>query len=122
MVIALWIVNGVLAAVFLAVGLNKALRSKQALQTNAAMAWTEDFPPAAIRLVGVLEILGALGLILPLATGIAPLLTPVAAVGLVVVMAGAVVTHLRRRETPLPPLILGLLAVVSAALGFLVVL
>ena len=58
MLIALSIVNGVLAAVLLAVGLNKALRSKQALQTDAAMAWTEDFPPAAIRLIGMLEVLG----------------------------------------------------------------
>lgn len=122
MLIALWIVNGVLAAVYLAVGLNKALRSKPALQANAAMAWTEDFPPAAIKLIGVLEVLGALGLVLPLATGIAPVLTPVAAVGLVLLMSGAVATHIRRRETPLPPLVLGLVAVASAVIGFIVVL
>lgn len=76
------------------------------------MGWVDDFSQRTIRWIGVAELLGAVGLVLPAATGVATWLTPTAAVGLVVVMLGAVATHLRRREVPMvvPPLVLGLLA------------
>jgi uncharacterized membrane protein YphA (DoxX/SURF4 family) len=119
--IALWIINGLLALAFLAAGSMKLFRPKAALQ-SMGMAWTEDFPDAAVKLVGAAEIVGAVGLILPLLTGIAPLLTPIAATALALLMLGAVVVHLRRKETPVPPLVLGILSAVSAAIGFLVVL
>jgi len=86
------------------------------------MAWAEDFSPVATRLIGIAEILGALGLILPLLTGIAPILTPIAAVCLAVLMVGATVVHVRRKESVIPALPLTVLAVASAVLGFLVVL
>ena len=121
MLIALWIINGLLALAFLAVGSMKLFRSKPALQ-SMGMAWTEDFSDAAVKLVGAAEIVGAVGLILPLLTGIAPLLTPIAATALALLMLGAVVVHLRRKETPVPPLVLGILSAVSAVIGFLVVL
>ncbi|MDQ1575893.1 MAG: hypothetical protein QOH55_1043, partial [Microbacteriaceae bacterium] len=57
-----------------------------------------EFHPGVIRLVSVAEILGALGLLLPGVTGIAPVLTPVAALGLAIIMVGAVATHTRRKE------------------------
>ncbi|GII05532.1 DoxX family protein [Planobispora takensis] len=60
--------------------------------------WVEDFTPARIRLIGAAELLGALGLILPAATGIASILTPLAAAGLALTMLGAAATHARRRE------------------------
>jgi uncharacterized membrane protein YphA (DoxX/SURF4 family) len=119
--IALWIINGLLALAFLAAGSMKLFRPKAALQ-SMGMAWTEDFPDAAVKLVGAAEIVGAVGLILPLLTGIAPLLTPIAATALALLMLGAVVVHLRRKETPVPPLVLGILSAVSAVIGFLVVL
>jgi hypothetical protein len=62
------------------------------------MPWVEDFPAGTVRLIGVMELLGAIGLVLPAALGIAPLLTPMAAAGLAIVMALAMNTHRRRRE------------------------
>lgn len=119
MLIAYWIVAGVTALAFLAAGALKALRSKEQLAASG-MAWTEDFNGPVIKLIGVAEVLGALGLVLPMATGIAPVLSPVAAVCLAVLMVGAAVVHLRRHEPPIP-LALVALSAASAVLGFLVV-
>ena len=58
----------------------------------------EDFSPATVRFIGVAELLGALGLVVPAVTGVAAILTPLAAAGLAVVMLLAALTHLRRRE------------------------
>jgi hypothetical protein len=60
--------------------------------------WTADFSAGSLKMLGVIEVLGAVGLILPAVTGIAPVLVPVAAVCVVVLMVGAMVTHLRRGE------------------------
>lgn len=122
MIIALWIVNIVLALLMLGAGFAKATTPKHKLAENPRMAWAEDFSPVATRLIGIAEILGALGLILPLLTGIAPILTPIAAVCLAVLMVGATVVHVRRKESVIPALPLTVLAVASAVLGFLVVL
>lgn len=94
--VALWIVAGILAAVFLAAGLMKATQPKEKLLAN--QPWVEDFAPGTIRLIGVLEILGAVGLILPAALDIAPILTPIAATGLAITMVGAAIVHIRRKE------------------------
>jgi uncharacterized membrane protein YphA (DoxX/SURF4 family) len=96
--IAIWILQSLLALGFLAAGLIKLSRPKEKLQER--MAWTESFSGPMVKVIGALEVLAALGLILPAATGILPVLTPLAATGLVIVMAGAVVTHARRREVP----------------------
>ena len=56
--------------------------------------------PRLRTLIGVAELLAAAGLILPSLTGFLPWLTPVAAVGLVIVMIGAIVFHVQRREFP----------------------
>lgn len=121
MLVALWIVNGLLALAFLAAGGTKATRPKEGLAASG-MAWTEDFSAGAIKVIGAVEVLGAVGLVVPLLTGIAPVLTPLAAAGLALVMGGAVVTHVRRKEPPTPAAVLGGLAVVSAVLGFVEVL
>lgn len=118
MSIALYILNALLALVFLVTGAMKLVRSKAAL-AGAGMTWTEDSTSAQVKLVGALEIVGALGLILPLATGIAPILSPIAAIGLAIVMVGAAVVHLRHQESPVPPIALAILAIASATLGFL---
>ncbi|QEO09200.1 DoxX family protein [Protaetiibacter larvae] len=118
MVIAYWIVAGITAALFLAAGIIKLVRPKDALATT--MRWVEDFSQPQVRLIAAAEVLGALGLVLPIATGIVPILAPIAAVALAVLMVGAAVTHLRRHEPPIP-LVLLALATASAVLGFLLV-
>jgi uncharacterized membrane protein YphA (DoxX/SURF4 family) len=92
----LWIVTVLLAVAFVVAGLMKLLRSKE--QLDAGMAWSEDFSGGTIKLIGLLEVLGALGLVLPALTGIAPVLVPVAALGLAAIQVGALVTHVRRGE------------------------
>ena len=97
--IALWTVASILAFAFLAAGLMKLARSKQQL-VDAGMPWVADASPAFVKSIGVLEILAAIGLIVPALTGIAPVFVPLAAVGLVLVMLGAAVLHARRKEIP----------------------
>ena len=76
------------------------------------MGWANDFSEATIKRIGAVEMLGVFGLIVPQATGIAEILTPIAAVGLILLQVGATVTHLRRSElrmlTITVPLILAL--------------
>jgi uncharacterized membrane protein len=96
--IALWIIAGLLAVSFLASGVLKLMWPRQKLIT-AGMAWAGDFGDTTVYAIGVLEILAAVGLILPAVLDVAPVFVPVAAVGLALLMAGALVTHLRRRET-----------------------
>ncbi|MFT4212928.1 MAG: DoxX family protein [Microbacterium sp.] len=119
MLIAYWIVAGLLAVVFLGTGIMKLARSKDALQA-VGMGWAEDFSPTAVKLIGVAEVLGAIGLILPALSGIAAVLSPIAAIALAVLMTGATVAHLRRHEPPIP-LALVVLSIAAAVLGFLAV-
>src|SRR5690348_15937446 len=108
--IFLWILQGLLAAMFLMAGLTKISQPREKLVTNMYLGWTNDFSSSTIKLIAGSEILAALGLILPWATGIAKILTPLAASGLVVLMIGAVATHARRKEQWFLPAILGILA------------
>ena len=96
--IVLWIVAGVLAAAFLASGLMKISQPKKKL-ADSGMSWTEDFSDGAVKGIGVLEVLGTIGLILPAALDIVPILVPIAATGLALVMLGAAITHARRKES-----------------------
>lgn len=97
--IALWIAQILLALVLLGAGAAKLSQPKEKLE--ARMAWATDFSQPVIRVIGTAEVLGALGLVLPAATGIVPVLTPLAATGLALIQLGAVVTHARRRELPM---------------------
>lgn len=63
-----------------------------------AVAWSKEFKPEHIRLLGILELSGGIGLIVPLFVPSLMMLTPVAAVGIALYMAGAMATHLRRSE------------------------
>jgi uncharacterized membrane protein YphA (DoxX/SURF4 family) len=112
--VVLWVLQIILAVAFLFAGGMKATQPREKLLKQ--MAYVEDFPQSTIKLIGSLEILGAAGLILPAATGIATWLTPLAAVCLAVTMVGAVVVHLRRKETNQigMPIVLGIIAVVIA--------
>jgi uncharacterized membrane protein YphA (DoxX/SURF4 family) len=94
--LALWIAQILLAIAFGMAGIMKATQPKEKLAAN--MGWVDDFSAKMVKVIGTAEILGAVGLILPWATGILTWLTPVAAVGLAVIQVGAIVTHLRRKE------------------------
>lgn len=98
--VALWIVQGLLALAFGAAGLMKSTAPIEELATN--MAWVARSGPALVRFIGVTELLGAVGLILPAALRIRPVLTPVAALGLVVVMVLAAGVHIVNAEAGLP--------------------
>ena len=106
--VVLWILAGLLAVAFLGAGLTKLTQPKEKLA--ATMGWVEDFSPATVKLIGALEVLAAIGLILPAAFDVVPVLVPLAAVGLVALMIGAALTHARRREIPLIVVNLVLLA------------
>ncbi len=95
--IALWIIAGLLAAAFLASGAMKVIRTKEKLAASG-FGVVEDLSAGTVNAIGALEVLAAVGLILPAALDIAPVLVPLAAVGLVLMMVGAVITHLRRHE------------------------
>ena len=106
--IALWIVQGLLAAMF---GLAGFMHGFQMEKARAQFAWAKDAPDALLRFVGTAEILGALGLILPTATGILPWLTPLAAIGLAIIQALATFSvHLPKKEFNVIPFNVVLLA------------
>ena len=117
--VTLWIVASLLAAAFLAAGATKLVKPRSALVENG-MGWAEDFSEPNVKLIGLVEVVGAIGIIVPAAFGFAEILTPVAAAGLAVTMVGAVAVHVRRGETTVlaPPAVLGVLAVVVAILRF----
>lgn len=97
--IALWTVAGLLAIVYVGSGGLKIIASKERIAaTGAAAGWVEDFKPRTIKTIGVLELLGGLGLVLPALLGIAPDLVPLAALGLAMIMVGAAITRISRRE------------------------
>lgn len=94
----LWIVAGLLAVAFLGAGAMKLSQPKAKLSASG-MPWVDDFSDGQVKTIGALEVLAAIGLIGPPLTGIAPVLAPLAAVGLVLTMIGAAVVHARRGET-----------------------
>ncbi|HWR65643.1 MAG TPA: DoxX family protein [Bellilinea sp.] len=95
----IWIAQILLALAFAGSGISKLAQPYEKLA--ARMGYVNDFTPGAIRAIGTLEVLGAIGVVLPAWTGILPWLTPLAAGGLAVNMGGAVSTHLRRKEYPM---------------------
>lgn len=111
----LWIVTGLLAAVFAATGLAKIVLPRDRLVDR--MSWVQDRTDAQVKAIGALEVAGAVGLVLPAILGIAPVLVPLAAIGLALTMAGAVATHLRSGDGlagAAPAVVLGLLCLFVA--------
>jgi len=94
--IVLWVVQILLALAFGLAGIMKVSQPIDKLETR--MGWVKSVGTRGVRLIGTLEILGAIGLILPAVTGILPWLTPVAASCLALTMIGAMITHGRRGE------------------------
>jgi hypothetical protein len=118
--LAAWIVSGLLTALYLMAGFTKLAKSKQDLLAEPRMSWVSDFSQGQVKAIGAAEALGAVGLVLPWLTGIAPILTPIAALGLALVQVGAAITHVRRGESATVPvnLVLCALAVFVAVVRF----
>lgn len=98
--IVLWVLQGLLAVMFLLVGFMKASQSKEAIKKTGGerMAWVDSVSDSNLKLIGILEVLIGFGLVLPQLTGILPWLTPLAAVGLACTMIGALLLHLQRKD------------------------
>lgn len=116
MSIVLWVLTSLLALAFLAAGGQKVVRDRAAFAADPRMGWMGDFTPPQVKLIGLAEVLGAVGLVAPAALGVRPALSAVAAVCLAALMGGAVVVHVRRGENPTSAAVLALLCLVVAAL------
>jgi len=110
---ALWVAQGFVALVVALTGSTKLLLPREQLAHK--MHWAATWPRWRIKLLGFSEVAGAVGLVLPTATGIAPVLTPIAALCLAALMAGAIPTHRRLGEGFLPALLVGVLCLGVAA-------
>src|SRR5690349_7238735 len=117
MKVAYWIIAALLAVFYLYAGGKKVAQSKEQLQPM--MGWVDRVPMPLVRTIGVLEIRGAIGLIVPPATGIAVGLAIAAAIGLALIQVGGIALHVSRGEARLIGLNIGLLAaaIVTAWLG-----
>ncbi|MFG2968701.1 MULTISPECIES: DoxX family protein [unclassified Streptomyces] len=96
--LALWIAAGLLAAVALTGGVSKTFVPREKLAAAHGGGWTGAVGDGFVKTLGVLELLAAAGLVLPAATGIAPVLVPVTATAWTLLMIGAMITHGRRGE------------------------
>ena len=100
--IALWIAQGILVALYLMAGTMKTFQTAKAKEQ---FPWAKNRSDVYVRFVGASELLGALGLILPMVTGILPWLTPVAAIGLSLIQLLAIFTeHLPKKEFNIIPM------------------
>ena len=114
--IALWILQGFLAIIFLIAGGIKVIKSKDELKAlgGEKMNWVDSTSAISVKLIGTLEVLAAIGLILPQLTGILHWLVPLAAFGLVLTMIGAVLLHQRRGDGPKAIVQVSILLVMAA--------
>jgi uncharacterized membrane protein YphA (DoxX/SURF4 family) len=112
--ISLWVVQGLLASMFIMAGGMKSTQPVEQLATS--LPWVSQVPVALVRFIGISEVLGGLGLVLPALLRIKTVLTPLAAVGIVVIMLLAAILHISRGETPAVGMniVIGLLAVFVA--------
>lgn len=116
MEIAIWIVSGLVALAMFVAGVLKLVTPRE--KYVGMQPWAADFTPVQVLLIGVVEILGALGVVLPRLLDIAPILSPIAAAGLVLVHVVAMSVHVRRGETFVPNIVFIVLAGFVATAGF----
>jgi hypothetical protein len=103
-----WIIAGILAFAFFGSGMMKIVSSKHRLLKNKNMGWANDYTATQIKLIGLAEVLGAAGMILPQLLNIAPNLSKIAAICLHILMIGAANVHRKRQEPFIPALVLAL--------------
>lgn len=118
MVIALWIASALLTLTNLGAGTFKLVTPRSKLVTM--QPWTNDFSATQIRLIAVAEVLGGLGVILPLVTNVLPVLASIAAFAIAALQVGAVVVHSRRKELFAPNLVIIAIAL-FVGVGWIVV-
>jgi hypothetical protein len=111
--LALWIAAGLLAVVALTGGVSKVFVPKEKLAATPGGEWTAEARPGFVRTLGAVELLAAAGLVLPALTGIAPVLVPVTAACWVLLMIGAMITHVRHGGATFAMLNLAYLAVAA---------
>jgi uncharacterized membrane protein YphA (DoxX/SURF4 family) len=114
-----WILSGLLAAAFLTAGLLKLTAPREKLITTFQLGWVEDLTSVQVKAIAAVEALGAIGVVLPWLLDVAPVLSPVAAVGLALIMVGALVTHGRRGELAQAGPINGALLVLAVTVAVL---
>lgn len=110
--VTLWILAGLLAVISLGSGLMMLVQPREKLAASG-FTWVEDFNTGSVKAIGTLKVLGAVGLVLPAAVDVAPVFVPLAATGWVLLMIGALITHLRRDEPKALPTVVILLAVAA---------
>lgn len=113
---ALWTIAAILAAAFITTGGMKLTRSRSDLAA-AGMDWVDSFSDSQIKAIGLAELAGGIGVVLPALVDIGPILVPIAATGLAITMVGAAAFHIRRNDPPArlaPSILLGILAVLLA--------
>jgi uncharacterized membrane protein len=117
MEIAVWAVSGLIALAMGAAGTVKIITPREKLV--GMQPWAADFSSTQVTLIGAVEVLGAIGLILPRLLDIAPILSPIAAVGFILVHSVAIRVHGRRKESFVPNIVFILFAGFVATAGFL---
>jgi uncharacterized membrane protein YphA (DoxX/SURF4 family) len=118
--ILLWVVQSFLAVAFVVAGGTKLAKGRAVLLDDPRMAWARDYSSSQIKGIALAEVFGAIGLIAPLALGVLPVVTPLAAAGLTLLMAGAVFTHRQRHEPTALAFVLGLSSAAVAVGRFVV--
>jgi uncharacterized membrane protein len=115
--VAYWVIAGLLAAIYGFGGLKKLVQSQD--QLRPMMGWVDAMPMSRVRMIGLVEVLGAVGVIVPAVTGVAPGVAVAAAIGLALIQVGAFRLHLSRHELTDLPLnsVLLVLAAAAAWLG-----
>jgi uncharacterized membrane protein YphA (DoxX/SURF4 family) len=108
--LTIWIIQGLLATAFLMAGIMKLIMPKNNLKEKIG-GWVDEYEESQIKLIGLVEVLGAFGLVLPTLLHVIPILTPIAASGLVLTMVGAARTHLKRKESIMSNIVLLVLGV-----------
>ena len=112
---ALWLIQGLLAAFFIMPGAMKLVTPDDKMRERLKAGPEKSLLP--FRMLGMLEVLGSIGIILPYWTGILPILTPLSAVGFAIVMVGAVVVHAKQDDYKIMP-VLGLVFVLSIVVAY----
>lgn len=108
--VVLWIVQVVLAGMFVMAGMMKTFQYEKA---KAALPWVKEYSKGFVTFVGLVDLLGGLGVVLPALTGVMTSLTPLAALGIAVLMVVAAVFHARRGENQAIGLNVGLLVLAA---------
>jgi len=113
--LTIWIIQGLLATAFLMAGIMKLIMPKNNLKEKIG-GWVDEYKESQIKLIGLVEVVGAFGLVLPMLLHVIPILTPIAAFGLVLTMVGAAQTHFKRKESIMSNivlLVLGILVIIG---------